>query len=60
MAHEEVFNRLGEILAPYQGRLAVLADGPTSYELGAPTLPARPPGSWRRSATAKPMRASIS
>jgi hypothetical protein len=36
MAHEEVFNRLREILVPYQGRLTVLADGPTSYELGAP------------------------
>ena len=41
MAHEEVFDRLREILAPYQGRLAVLADGPTSYELGAPALPGR-------------------
>ena len=41
MAHEDVFNRLREILAPYQGRLAVLADGPTSYELGAPTLPGK-------------------
>jgi len=38
MAHEEVFDRLREILSPYQGRLAVLADGPTSYELGSPTL----------------------
>ena len=41
MAHEDVFNRLREILAPYQGRLAVLADEPTSYELGAPTLPGK-------------------
>jgi pyridoxal biosynthesis lyase PdxS len=41
MAHEEVFDRLREILATYQGRLAVLADGPTSYELGAPTLPSK-------------------
>ena len=42
MAHEQVFERLREILTPYQGRLAVLADGPTSYELGAPPLPGKP------------------
>ena len=41
MAHEEVFNRLREILTPYQGRLAVLADGPTTYELGAPAPPGK-------------------
>ena len=42
MAHEQVFERLRQILTPYQGRLAVLANGPTSYELGAPPLPGKP------------------
>jgi hypothetical protein len=42
MAHERVFSRLREILVPYQDRLEVLADGPTSYELGAPMSPAKP------------------
>ena len=42
MAHEQVSERLREILTPYQGRLAVLFDGPTSYELGAPTLHGKP------------------
>jgi len=44
MAHQDVYLRLREILMPYKGRLAVLADGPGSYEVGIPVADSSKPG----------------